>query len=65
MGAAVSVTEQAQAERQDLAIAATADALLAVCALQTGHDPIAAAQRAAQAIADVVRRTAREQGVDW
>jgi hypothetical protein len=42
------------AERTDVAIAAAADALLAVCALQTGLDPWRAAQRAGEAIRDVL-----------
>jgi hypothetical protein len=47
--AAVTATE-----RLDVAIAAAADALLAVCALQTGLDPMAAAGRAVDAIAQVM-----------
>lgn len=37
-------------DRTDVAIAAAADALLAVCALQTGIDPHLAVIRAVQAI---------------
>lgn len=47
--------------RTDIAIDATADALLAVCALQTGMDPRQAATRAVVAITAVYERTKREQ----
>jgi hypothetical protein len=42
--------------RQDVAIEAAADALLAVCALQTGTDPRPAATRAVLAITTVYER---------
>lgn len=48
-------------ERFDVAIEAAADALLAVSALQTGADPVAAIKRAHMAIAAVVRRAESEQ----
>lgn len=47
-------------ERVDIAIEASADALLAVCALQTGTDPMMAVARALQAIATVADRAERE-----
>ena len=48
-------------QRQDWAIEAAADALLAVCALQTGTDPERAIKRALRAIAAVNARAAAEQ----
>lgn len=48
--------------RNDVAIEATADALLAVCALQTGDDPTAAFTRAQAAMLAVYNRAAKEQG---
>jgi hypothetical protein len=48
------------AARLDTAIEAAADALLAVCAVQTGTDPGDAARRALDAIAVVYGRAERE-----
>jgi len=47
--------------RTDLAIEAAADALLAVCALQTGLDPLSAMTRATKALRDVFDRAEQEQ----
>jgi len=50
----------------DVAIEAAADALLAVCAVQTGTDPIRALARAHAAIATVADRAEAEQAqVNW
>jgi hypothetical protein len=52
-------------DRVVLAIEAAADALLSVCALQTGTEPEAARARAKRAIDDVWRRAEAEAaGVD-
>lgn len=48
------------AERLDLAILAAADALLAVCAVQTGLSPSAAGMRAIDAIEAVMAQSERE-----
>lgn len=53
-----------QEARLDTAIAAAADALLSVCAVQTGMDADAAIRRAMRAIADVMSKAAKEHGVD-
>jgi hypothetical protein len=47
--------------RTNVAIEAAADALLAVCALQTGLDPDRAIARAMAAITAVYRRAEQEQ----
>lgn len=49
-----------RAERENLAIEASADALLAVCALQTGTSPLHAMDRAMAALMTVFARAARE-----
>ena len=54
----MTVAEQREIERQDLAIAAAAAALMAVCAVQTGADPQRAFHRALGALSDV--RAAQE-----
>lgn len=46
----------------DIAIAAAADALLAICAVQTGTDPHTASARAHLAIGQVLSQAAREHG---
>lgn len=51
------------ADRQTVAIDAAADALLAVCALQTGTDRDKAVARAHAAIATVYRRTEIDDAV--
>ena len=56
----MTVAEQVANERLNTAIEAAADALLAVCALQTGTDPDLAAIRARQAISAVYARAERE-----
>lgn len=56
----MTVAEQRDRERQNWAIDATADALLASCAVQTGTDPQAALDRALQALADVMARAEHE-----
>lgn len=48
-------------ERQDVAILAAADALLAICAVQTGSDPMRAISRALAAIATIDARAQAEQ----
>lgn len=47
-------------DRIEVAIHAAADALLAVCALQTGHDPFKARQRAVAAVASIYEQAKRE-----
>jgi 2C-methyl-D-erythritol 2,4-cyclodiphosphate synthase len=47
-------------DRTDVAIHAAADALLAVCALQTGYDPAKARARAVRAVASVFEQAKRE-----
>jgi ribonucleotide monophosphatase NagD (HAD superfamily) len=47
-------------DRTDTAIEAAADALLAMCAVQTGANPADAARRALDAIATVYGRAERE-----
>jgi hypothetical protein len=54
------MNEQQITERQNTAIEAAADALLAVCALQTGTDPLNAMNRATLALLDVLDRAERE-----
>jgi hypothetical protein len=56
----MTVREQSDLQRQDIAIAAAADALLAVCAVQTGTDPFAAELRAISALRQVMAQ-AREE----
>lgn len=56
----MTVREQIERERQNTAIEAAADALLAVCALQTGLDPMAAASRAQAALVAVLARAEAE-----
>lgn len=48
-------------QREDIAIEAAADALLAVCALQTGESPTRAIDRALVAIVTVTGRAEQEQ----
>jgi len=57
----MTAAEQRERERQNLAIESVADALLSVCALQTGTDPAAAARRAVAAIASVIAQAGQEQ----
>lgn len=45
-----------EAERLDMAISAAADALLSVCAIQTGTEPSRAVDRAIEALASVMTR---------
>jgi hypothetical protein len=56
----MTVAEQRDHDRQNVAIEAVADALLAVCALQTGLDPMAAASRAQAALVAVLARAEAE-----
>lgn len=60
----MTIAEQRDHERQSMAIEASADALLAVCAVQTGTDPEAAVNRALEAIAAVIARAEREALLD-
>ncbi len=46
--------------RLDIAIHASADALLAVCALKTGLDPVRAVRAARIAVTEVAQRAERE-----
>lgn len=57
----LEATARRDRERQDIAIAAAADALLAACALQTGTDPEDAVTRALDAVAQVADQTRAEQ----
>ena len=52
-------------ERLDTAIEAAADALLSVCAVQTGDVPDLAVQRALAAIGTVMARTEAEAAAAW
>lgn len=54
--------QHSQLARLDTAISAAADALLSVCALQTGLSPEDALARALQALADVMAQAEQEQG---
>ncbi len=56
----MTVAEQVAHERQNLAINAAADALLAVCALQTGLDPWTAYRRAHTALGEVLKAAEAE-----
>jgi hypothetical protein len=47
--------------RLDVAIESVADALLSICALQTGTDPLRAVGRAMDAIATIAERGLQEQ----
>ena len=60
----MTVAEQVATERLNTAIEAAADALLAVCALQTGLDPMAAARRANAALVAVLTRAEAEAWAD-
>ena len=56
----MTVREQRDHDRQNVAIEAVADALLAVCALQTGTDPGKALRRGFDALQTVYVRAERE-----
>ena len=57
----MSAREQQDMARQDTAITAVADALLSVCALQTGLDPMDSYHRAIGALLAVIQHGADEQ----